>query len=70
VTHKNSGNDQNETEVLVEIPVPARFRASDRKEFLRNFEPRAAAAAAVASAVVVLFEPLLQLLLLLGGMVG
>jgi hypothetical protein len=40
VTHKNSGNDRNEIEVSVEIPVPARFRACDRKEFLRNFEPR------------------------------
>jgi hypothetical protein len=39
VTHKNSGNDRNEIEVLVKIPVPAIFRARDRKEFLRNFEP-------------------------------
>jgi hypothetical protein len=37
---KNSGNDRNKIEVLVKIPVPARFRARDRKEFLRNFEPR------------------------------
>jgi hypothetical protein len=37
---KNSGNDRNEIEVSVKIPVPARFRARDRKEFLRNFEPR------------------------------
>jgi hypothetical protein len=37
---KNSRNDWNEIEVLVKIPVPARFRARDRKEFLRNFEPR------------------------------
>jgi hypothetical protein len=36
---KNSGNDRNEIEVSVKIPVPARFHASDRKEFLRNFEP-------------------------------
>ena len=36
---KNSGNDRNEIEVSVEIPVPARFRARDRKEFLQNFEP-------------------------------
>jgi hypothetical protein len=36
---KNSGNDQNEIEVSVKIPVPAIFRARDRKEFLRNFEP-------------------------------
>jgi hypothetical protein len=39
VTHKNSGNDRNEIEVSVKIPVPAKFRARDRKEFLRNFEP-------------------------------
>jgi hypothetical protein len=39
VTHKNSGNDRNEIEVSVVIPVPARFRARDRKEFFRNFEP-------------------------------
>ena len=36
---KNSGNDRNEIEVSVKIPVPAIFRARDRKEFLRNFEP-------------------------------
>jgi hypothetical protein len=36
---KNSRNDRNEIKVLVKIPVPARFRARDRKEFLRNFEP-------------------------------
>jgi hypothetical protein len=35
-----SENDQNEIEVSVKIPVPAIFRARDRKEFLRNFEPR------------------------------
>jgi hypothetical protein len=40
VTHKNSGNDRNKIEVSVKIPVPAKFRARDRKEFLRNFEPR------------------------------
>jgi hypothetical protein len=40
VTPKNNGNDRNEIEVLVSVPVPARFRACDRKEFLRNFEPR------------------------------
>ena len=40
MTHKNSGNDRNEIEVLVKIPVPAIFHARDRKEFLRNFEPR------------------------------
>jgi hypothetical protein len=39
VTHTNSGNDRNEIEVSVEIPVPARFRACNGKEFLRNFEP-------------------------------
>jgi hypothetical protein len=37
---KNSGNDRNKIEVSVEIPVPARFRACDRSEFRRNFEPR------------------------------
>jgi hypothetical protein len=36
---KNSGNDRNEIEVSVKILVPAIFRARDRKEFLRNFEP-------------------------------
>jgi hypothetical protein len=40
MTLKNSGNDRNEIEVLVEIPVPAIFRARDRTEFRRNFEPR------------------------------
>jgi hypothetical protein len=34
---KNSRNDRNEIEVSVKIPVPARFRARDQKEFLRNF---------------------------------
>jgi hypothetical protein len=38
--HKKSRNDRNEMEVSVEIPVPARFRACDQKEFHRNFEPR------------------------------
>jgi hypothetical protein len=38
VRHKNSGKDRNKIEISVEIPVPARFRARDRKEFLRNFE--------------------------------
>ena len=42
MTQKNSGNDRNKIEVSVEIPVPARFRACDWKEFLRNFEPRKA----------------------------
>jgi hypothetical protein len=37
---KNSGNDRNEIKVSVKIPVLARFRARDQKEFLRNFEPR------------------------------
>jgi hypothetical protein len=37
---KNSGNDRNEIEVSVKIPVPAIFRARDRTEFRRNFEPR------------------------------
>jgi hypothetical protein len=36
---KNSRNDWNEIEVSVKIPVPAIFRARDRKEFLQNFEP-------------------------------
>jgi hypothetical protein len=35
-----SGNDRNKIEVSVKIPVPAIFRARNRKEFLRNFEPR------------------------------
>jgi hypothetical protein len=39
VTYENSGNDWNKIEVSVEIPVPARFRARDRKEFLQKFEP-------------------------------
>jgi hypothetical protein len=38
VRHKKSGKDRNKIEISVEIPVPARFRARDRKEFLRNFE--------------------------------
>jgi hypothetical protein len=37
----NSGNDRNEIEVSVKIPVPAIFRARDRTEFRQNFEPRA-----------------------------
>jgi hypothetical protein len=37
---KNNGNDRNKIEVLVSVPVPARFRARDQKEFLWNFEPR------------------------------
>jgi hypothetical protein len=40
VTHKNSGNDWNEIKVFFGVPVPARFRAPDRKEFLQNYEPR------------------------------
>ena len=41
-----SGNDRNEIEVSVKIPVPARFRARNRKEFIRKFEPRRCASMA------------------------
>jgi hypothetical protein len=33
---KNSRNDRNKIEVSVKIPVPARFRTRNRKEFILN----------------------------------